>query len=150
MSTTINFRLASPLVTDEGTTVHRNRRHLLQTKECFEPFENFDLLDFYQNEHSQPYPQVAPSLSQVDRPVQLDQHDCIHDILLQVDLAPLNEDHVMCKTMQIETLHFNIIDSLQVNHYYFVLLWFKHLLSLCCYEKGDIMLLSCQLHEYLR
>jgi len=44
------------IVTDKGTTIHRNRRHLLQTKESIEPFENFDLLDFDQDDHSKTTP----------------------------------------------------------------------------------------------
>ena len=35
--------------TDKGTTVRWNRRHLLQAKDSFDPFENLDLLDFDQD-----------------------------------------------------------------------------------------------------
>ena len=40
------------IVTDRGTAVRRNRRHLLHTKESIKPFEHFELMDFELEDHS--------------------------------------------------------------------------------------------------
>ena len=65
------------IVTNRGTTVCRNRRHQLHTKESIKPFEHFELMDFELEDESQPHPQMAPQPPpQANRPAQLDQYGC--------------------------------------------------------------------------
>ena len=61
------------VVTDKGTNIRRNKRHLLHTNESIEPYDNSELMDFEQDDQLEPHPQVAPSPPpHVDQPVQLE------------------------------------------------------------------------------